>query len=72
MLITIDNLASRYHCLPSQVLAQATTFDLRVCEVATEWINRRNNPDLAKEPKKPELTQQQMKDMITRVRKKND
>lgn len=69
MLVTIDNLASRYHCLPTQVLAQGTTFDLRVCEIATEWANRRSNPDLVKQAKKPQLTQQQMMDMIAKVRK---
>jgi len=39
MLVTIDNLASRYHCLPSEALARATTFDLRVLDVGARWSN---------------------------------
>jgi hypothetical protein len=39
MLITLDNLAHRYHCLPSEALARASTFDLKVLDTSTKWHN---------------------------------
>ena len=39
MIITLDNLATRYNCLPSQALADGTTFDLYVMDIATRWSN---------------------------------
>lgn len=67
MLLTIDNLANRYNCLPSQALAQGTTFDLHVLDVSAKW-NRRQQ-DLA-DGKVPEekLTQEQMLAMIAHAR----
>ena len=32
MILTLDRLAEKYHCLPSEALARATTFDLHVME----------------------------------------
>jgi hypothetical protein len=34
MLLTIDNLACRYHVLPSEAMARASTFDLHVMDTA--------------------------------------
>ena len=71
MIITLDNLASRYHCLPSLVLERATTFDLRVCEVATQWSNRQHDPKLQTSAKiKPSHTVDELKAMIERVKNK--
>lgn len=38
MILTVHNLAENYKCLPSDVLARATTFDLYVLDVHTKWI----------------------------------
>jgi hypothetical protein len=35
MILTIDNLACRYHVLPSEAMSRATTFDLHVMDTAT-------------------------------------
>lgn len=37
MILSLDNLAHRYHCLPSEVLERATTFDFHVLDVSTRW-----------------------------------
>lgn len=37
MIISLDNLAYRYHCLPSEALARATTFDLYVLDVSAKY-----------------------------------
>lgn len=68
MTITLDNLATRYHCLPSQALEQATTFDLHVLDVATRWSNYQH--ELASTGKKPvpKLTEDAMMQMLNNVR----
>jgi hypothetical protein len=35
MILTLDRLAERYHCLPSEALARATTFDLHVMDTTS-------------------------------------
>jgi hypothetical protein len=71
MTITLDNLATRYHCLPSQALEQATTFDLHVLDVATRWSNYQH--ELAATGKKPvpKLSEQQMMQMLESVKGKS-
>ena len=68
MTITLDNLATRYHCLPSQALEQATTFDLHVLDVATRWSNYQH--ELASTGKKPvpKLSEDTMMKMLNNVR----
>lgn len=36
-MVTLDNMATRYHCLPSEVLDRATTFDLAVMDSSIRW-----------------------------------
>jgi len=71
MLITLDNLAHRYHCLPSEALDRATTFDLRVLDVSAKWNNKQyEDADAKANGRKPtpKLSTQQMLDMIKTVR----
>lgn len=70
MMLIIDTLAHRYHCLPSQVLAQANTFDLRVNEIRALHERRQQqaqsgsrSDSVLKQPQ-PQLTQDQMTRMI--------
>lgn len=35
--MSLDNLAHRYGCLPSEALARATTFDLKVLHTANKF-----------------------------------
>ena len=43
LLISLDNLSFRYGCLPSEALARATTFDLSVLHVSSQWQNYNAN-----------------------------
>ena len=43
MVITLDNLAHRYSCLPSEVLRRGSTFDLYVLDVSTRWLSYRQD-----------------------------
>ena len=72
MILTLDNLAQRYKCLPGEALERATTFDLRVLEVQAQWDRRQRDIAEGKTPAKavPKLTQQQMLDMIAKVKNK--
>jgi hypothetical protein len=73
MTLTVHNLAKEYGMLPSQALANATTFDLHVLDMSSRWIKYQQEQQEAKQhnnlaPKRPNLTVEQMKDMIARVR----
>lgn len=70
MILTLDNLAARYHCLPSEALARSSTFDLYVLDVGARWSNRQN--EKANGPVKAELpSQSEMLAMIERVKEQN-
>lgn len=45
MLLVLDGLGERYHMLPHQVIAQASTFDLYVMNTARAWA--RHQQELA-------------------------
>ena len=71
-MLTVDFIAKRYGKLPSEVMAQATTFDLTVGQLAVDYQNysyevekRRQNGQAMPAPK---LTQEQMQDMMNKVK----
>jgi hypothetical protein len=73
MVLTLDNLAHRYNCLPSEALERASTFDLYVLDTSARYskyqqdlAEQKANPNSAKLT--PKLSQEQMKSMIDRVR----
>lgn len=69
-------MSTRYRTLPSQVLAKGTTFDLHVANVGLLWEQHQRQLAEAKanghevKPKAPKLTEQDMLNMIKRVRSK--
>ena len=67
MILTLDNLATRYHCLPSQAMAQGTTFDLYVLDVSAKWNKRQQDISDGKTVEH-NLTQAEMFNMIARAR----
>lgn len=69
MMLTLDNLAHRYNCLPSEALARATTLDLMVLDLGAKWSNYQTemSQNGGKKPL-PRLSQQQMLDMIASAR----
>jgi hypothetical protein len=77
MLVSLDNLASRYHLLPSECLQRADSFDMYVLNVSAKWeekkreeINMGQQGAKAK-PKTPKLTQEQMISMINVVKERH-
>lgn len=73
MLLTIDNLAHRYNCLPSQALEHGNTFDLHVLDVSARWSKRQNEIAEGKTPQGKIPSQEEMIAMIQRVKeRKND
>jgi hypothetical protein len=74
LLVIIDNISTRYHKLPSEVLAKATTFDLLVANTGTMWEIKQREEAEAKAsgkpipPKAPKLSKEQMIAMIKRAR----
>jgi len=69
MVLTIHNLAKEYSLLPSQALANATTFDLYVLDVHTRWLKYQQAQNEG-QPQTPKLSVDQMKAMIDRVKNK--
>lgn len=43
-MISIGNMAKTFGLLPSQVAAQATSYDLMIMDVMTTWENHKNDP----------------------------
>jgi hypothetical protein len=68
MILTLDNLAARYHCLPSEALARSSTFDLYVLDVGARWTNYQHEKANSKSAVKKEPTQEEMMAMIQRVK----
>jgi hypothetical protein len=73
MTLTVHNLAKEYGMLPSQALANATTFDLHVLDMSSRWIKYQQEQQEQKHGNKtapaiPKLTVEQMQAMMARVR----
>lgn len=68
MIVTLDNLAHRYNCLPSWALAHANTLDLQVLDISTRFRQRAQaEADGAPAPL-PNLTETEMQQMLAEVR----
>lgn len=71
-MLTVDFIAKRYGKLPSEVMAQATTFDLTVGQLAVDYQNYTYDVEKRKQSGQampaPKLTQEQMLDMIKRTK----
>ena len=77
MILTIHNLAKEYAVLPSDALLRSNTFDLYVLDIATKWqIYQHNKAEKQiKNPNelpRPNLTVQQMQDMIAKVKQRSN
>lgn len=70
MVITVDAMATRYHLLPSQVMTNATTFDLYIMDAAISWQNYQQElRDNGGRPPVPKLSTEDMQKMLERVKK---
>jgi len=75
MMITLDNLAHRYQCLPSEALSRGNTLDLKVLHLSSAWQRHQQeeaeaeaNPGAPRKPKRTRHTSQQLQDMLDAVR----
>ncbi len=70
----LDSLAHRYKLLPSEIIQRADTLDVLVMETVLQWQRREREraeaKNLGKAPPAPKLTQQQMLDMLKRVKER--
>lgn len=70
----LDMLAQRYGVLPSDLLARGTTVDILVFNTSMKWAVEQQREQEARASGQPyvrkhkELTVEQMKDMLARVR----
>lgn len=74
MYLTLDNLAHRYNCLPSEALTRATTLDLYVLDVSARWSKyQQEKAEHGNEYVKPapKLSVEEMKAMIARTKERN-
>jgi hypothetical protein len=69
MILTIDNLAERYHCLPSEILERATTFDLYTVNISAKWQEHQQQKQQGLNPTKRIPSVDEMKAMINRSRR---
>lgn len=68
MLITLDNLAHRYRCLPSEALARSTTFDLYVLDVSSKWMRHQQERADGRSPSFKKPSQAEMVAMLKQAR----
>lgn len=68
MIVSLDNLAHRYHCLPSEVLERGSTFDLYVLDISTRYHQYRSQFSDGKLPAKMP-TKDEMLTMLENARK---
>jgi len=74
--LMIDTIASRYHCLPSEVIESADTFDLYIVNTALDLHAKAREQEEKKNrkgpPPAPKLTEDQMKAMLASVEEKQN
>lgn len=68
MMLTLDNLATRYHCLPSEALMNASTFDLYVLDISAKWARHQQDVQEGRTPSGNLPSQDEMKAMIANAR----
>ena len=72
--VVLDNLATRYHLLPSQVLATADTLDFLVMDVVLAYNRYEQDKADAKRkgvaPTAPNLPLNTLQEMVERVKKR--
>ena len=68
MFVTLHTLAQTYHLLPSEALARATTFDLYVLDNYSRFMNYQDAKANGKAAPSKNLSVDEMKAMIERVK----
>ena len=68
MFLTLDNLATRYGLLPSEVLGRATTLDLYVLDLSAKYQKYQHEKSQGLNPPTRKPSQEELKAMLTRVK----
>lgn len=68
MILTLNNLAEKYKCLPSEALARGNTLDLYVLDISTKWVKYQNDKAEGKVPQEKVPSQEELMAMISRTR----
>lgn len=68
-MLTLDNLATRYHLLPSEALSRADTLDLHILDVSAKYAQRQQDIRDGKISNVPTLSQAKMREMIDAVKR---
>lgn len=76
MFLTLDNLAHRYNCLPSEAMARGTTFDLYVLDISAKYQMFIHEREQARTnglapPVRKQLSTEEMLEMLRRARSEN-
>lgn len=61
-----------YGLLPSQVRDFGTTYDIKITEAMVSWENKLYEEAKTGVPAAPQLSQEQMKAMLQKVKEKNN
>lgn len=73
MLLAVDSLADRYGKLPSEIIEQASTFDLYVLNAGIEWRNKQQAvAEAGSTLPTPHLSLDEMKQMMESVKGTDD
>jgi hypothetical protein len=70
LVLTIDNLATKYHCLPSEILDKADTFDLYTMDISTKFRKHQQDAADGKATGAPRPSEAEMLKMLQRVKNK--
>lgn len=68
-MLTVAVLARNYHMLPSQVIDQATTYDIMIDDVYDTWREYQDK-GIKKEP--PQFSTEQLQDLLQNYKEKKD
>lgn len=76
MIYIIDELATRYSMLPSEIMFRANTFDIAIMDISQGYRNyiqeQANANSSGQVPPAPKLSQDQMQEMLRKVKAKNE
>jgi hypothetical protein len=65
-MISIGHIAKTYGILPSQVVAQATTFDIMITDVYSTWESHQIDRAAGRGPSLKDYSQEQLKEIMER------
>ena len=68
--LTIDRMAKRYGKLPSEIIRDATTFDLQCLDVTMSWVAYQRHVQEHGRPPTPKLSVDQMLEQMKKAKER--